>query len=155
MIEIPLTQEKTAIVDDDMEHLAKYKWQFNGNGYAVRMVRRLDGERKTMFLHHCVVGFPLNGMQIDHIDGNRLNDQRKNLRIVSRRENQWNRKEHRGEKIRTSRFIGVYWRKDMNSWQAGITINKKPRYLGLFKDEEKAAEAYQEALKKMEVLCPL
>ena len=52
MVEIPLTRGKVALVDDCDAHPAFYKWQTNGQGYAVRMFRRPDGVRRTMFLHH-------------------------------------------------------------------------------------------------------
>ncbi len=78
MINILLTQGRVTVIDDADAHLARYKW-FYGEGYA--------GRRKDGMLHHCIVGFPLDGLVVDHINRDTLDNRRVNLRIVTQREN--------------------------------------------------------------------
>ena len=113
MIKIPLTQKRFALVDDCDSHLAEFKWflKNGGQGYAVRNVVRPDGKTRMMFLHHAIVGFPLNRFKVDHRDGNSLDNRRSNLHFVTDRENSHNQKAHRGEKKKSSKYIGVYWNK--------------------------------------------
>lgn len=156
MIEIPLTKGKVAIVDDCDAYLAGYKWIFcmnqKGNldsGYAKRRTDR----KGHMFMHHAIIGFPLDGFQVDHIDGNKLNNCRDNLRIISRRENMRNKPCHRtGNK--SSKFVGVCYDKIRGGWIATITVNSKQKYLGRFSSELEASNAYQFACKDAERIIP-
>jgi hypothetical protein len=102
-----------------------------------------------MFLHHAVIGYPLNGLQVDHIDGNGLNNRRENLRIVTHRQNHQNKKCHRAGGKKSSRFLGVRLHKASGLWQTRIWINGKELSLGYFHDEQKAGDAYQKALLKL------
>jgi hypothetical protein len=93
--EIPLTQSKVALVDDeDYEELSKYSWCANrdcknGNFYARR---HANTPSKKEAMHRQILGLsPSNGRCVDHIDGNGLNNQRSNLRVVARSENLHNR----------------------------------------------------------------
>lgn len=147
MVKIPLTRGKYAVVDDNMAHLSNYKWCFMGSenyGYA----KRRNG-RKLMFLHHAVVGYPLNGCQVDHVDGNRLNNRRANLRIVTRRENMQNMACHRNGK-KSSKYVGVCFDKARGRWVASITLNMRHRHLGRFDSEREASNAYQIACRDVE-----
>lgn len=160
-IEIPLTKEKFAIVDDCDAHLIGWKWSYHSMGYGVRGVylnRRKEGEKHLMiFIHHAIMGRPINGMFIDHINGNRLDNRRENLRIVSRRENSQNTKRHRGESPKSSKFLGVdvairnYPRGIRKYFRASIVIDGKKKHIGYFKNEEDASNAYQHTLKNLEV----
>lgn len=81
-----------------------------------------------------------NGKEIDHIDGNKLNNNIENLRLVNRSQNSQNKKSRFGK----SKFKGVKFRKDYKNrpWQARINVNYKDIYLGAFFLEEDAACAY-------------
>lgn len=146
MIEIELTQGKKAIVDDEFAHLRNWKWRFSG-GYAARSFTASFKNRKGMFLHHCIIGKPLNGFQVDHINGNVLDNRKDNLRIVSARENMQNSKSRR-EGGNSSKLIGVTWWKPTKQWRAQIYIDRRKRHLGLFITEEDAHRAYLFALGK-------
>jgi hypothetical protein len=77
-------------------------------------------------------------IEIDHIDGDRLNNQRDNLRPASRPQNIANSGPRRG----TSRFKGVSWAADNEVWQAHIGVSGRSRFLGFYEVEEDAASAY-------------
>ncbi len=83
--------------------------------------------------------------QIDHIDGNRENNAIKNLREATPQQNSQNRKR---KKTASSKYKGMLWHKRLKKWQPMIVVNKKIIYLGLFKNEEEAAEAHRLAAEK-------
>jgi len=144
---IKLTKGQFAIVDDDMHNIFKeIKWYASkepNTFYAYGRIE-INGQPKGLPMHHVVVGVPLNGNVVDHISGNGLDNRRKNLRIVTVRENCGNKKARREFKT-TSKYIGVCWSKQGKRWRSAILFNKKLIFIGHFKSEEKAGQAYQEA----------
>lgn len=68
----------------------------------------------------------------------------KNCRWVTRTESSQNKRKYR-TRFQTSQYKGVFWRKDINKWQAAITHNKKKIHLGYFEEEKSAAKAYDKA----------
>lgn len=145
MQEIPLTQKKIALVDDeDFEELNQHKWCAHKNRkmyYAERGVCRPNGTIKTIKMHREILKM-LPGMMPDHVDGNGLNNQKNNLRIVTNRQNTQNRK----NQIKTSRFPGVSWSKIGKKWIAQIYTNGFRKFLGYFTSEINAFNAYREAV---------
>ena len=142
--EIPLTQGKVALVDDDdYEELSKYKWCVKKRShtcYAKRSSKTVSGIRHTILMHTVILETP-KGMETDHINGNGLDNRKENLRIVTRRGNAQNRRVKK-----TSKYIGVTRMSDCNRWRAQICINgKKGLNLGLFENEIDAANAYAKA----------
>lgn len=79
---------------------------------------------------------------IDHKNGKTLDNRIANLRLASAQENAANRRKWLGK---TSEFIGVAWNRKCSKWQAMITANGTPKYLGLFDAEREAAQAYNDA----------
>lgn len=146
--EIQLTRGFVALVDDeDFEALVQFKWRaFAGPGvrthYATRMVRSDSGARTDVRMHRVIMAAP-TGLEVDHIDGNGLNNQRSNLRIVTRSQNMQN--QTRKGRGCSSRFKGVSWDTERGAWRAFIRINGKKTALGVFRDEEKARDAYAAA----------
>lgn len=134
-MKIPLTKGAFAVVDDSMKHLAEHRWYLN-NGYA-RGYFYENLKTKSFYMHHCVVGRPINGCDVDHIDGNKLNNQRSNLRIVTRQENMWNISSRRNG-LTTSKYIGVYRNKKGKAWESIVRINGKATRLGSFQSEDQA-----------------
>jgi len=82
---------------------------------------------------------------IDHIDGNRSNNRIENLRVVTRTQNQWNRKNSHNNKFGVK---GIRLRKDNNKYEARISINKKRLVLGSFDNLELAELVITEARNK-------
>ena len=82
------------------------------------------------------------GMQIDHKNGNKLCSTMSNMRLVTNRQNDQNKKIHREGKL-----VGCYFNKSTGKYQAQIRIGDKVIYLGLYKTEQEAHEAYKIACK--------
>jgi hypothetical protein len=135
MKEIPLTQGKVALVDDeDYPHLSAFKWHLNA-GYAARS-HPWDGKRRRTFMHDQLLPAP-PGFFTDHRNRNRLDNRRENLRISTRSQNAANR---RLPRTNTSGFRGVH--RSGRGWAATITCAGKHYYLGTFDTPEEAATAY-------------
>jgi hypothetical protein len=125
--------------DEDFEELNQYKWCAHKDYGTFYAMRHVPGDhRKMILMHRQILGNIPDGYEVDHLDGNGLNNQRANLRIVSRRQNGQNRHHQK-----TSKFPGVYWHKCRQKWHAQIRINGKVKYLGLYETENDAFEAYR------------
>lgn len=147
MKEIPLTKGYVALVDDDdYPALSAVKWRVlrtkGGRFYAIRNGTRLPGKRPrkrpVIAMHQVVAGYKYP----DHIDGNGLNNQRRNLRPANCSQNAANTR-HRGG---VSLFKGVALSRS-GRWRAYIRVNYKQIHLGSFDDEKAAATAYNQAAK--------
>jgi hypothetical protein len=141
MREIPLTKGKVALLDDaDFGAVGGLRWYANrlgDNWYAYRRVRTPDGGSQIRSMHSYLTGF----REVDHRDHNGLNNQRANLREVTRSQNLMNQRPRGG----ASQFKGVAWHNQACKWQAGIRIDGRRRYLGLYESEVDAALAYDRA----------
>ena len=138
--QIPLTQGRFALVDDaDYEWLSRFGWYFDR--YARRSTRQ--GEfRGGIRMHREILNAPAH-MQVDHRNGNRLDNQRSNLRLATATENARNKKVRSGG---SSRYKGVHVYRD--GWRAAATIGNTNIYLGYFTDEAEAARAYDNAARE-------
>ena len=154
MKKIKLTQNKEAIVDDeDYERLMEHKWcahkcSNNKDKFYVERMAPVDsnGKQKIIYIHRVIMNAP-KGMQVDHINGNPLDNRRENLRICTNQQNGMNRGK---PKDNTSGYKGVTYmkkKKDMineysKPWYAQIIHNQKKIHLGCYKTKEEAARAY-------------
>ena len=140
--EIELTKGKITIVDDkDYEWLSQYKWHAlkgTNTSYAGRSIR--NGNKKEHFLMHRLILQVPKDFEVDHRNGNGLDNRRENLRPCTKSQNQQNRHILKGT---TSRFRGVSSNRD--KWRARIKFLQKEQHLGTFTSEEDAAEAYNTA----------
>lgn len=139
-----------------------YKVSNNGDVYSFKSSRilkstknsdgykslRLDG--KSYKIHKLVAITFMNhkstkqnrGLVIDHIDGDKTNNNVLNLREVSPRKNRANYT----SKLKTSsKYTGVCWDKNRSKWLASIKVNGKQKYLGRFTNEYDAYVAYKKA----------
>jgi hypothetical protein len=139
---IPLGKTgKFAIVDEaDYAEVSQYKWNFSK---ALGYVYRTIGHAGREYLHRFLMRPPGFTHVVDHVDGDKLNNSRRNLRICSRAENVRNSKSHGTRK--TSLFKGVYRPTDNPKWIARIMLNRKGIHLGSFSNEIDAAKAYDVA----------
>ena len=142
--EIPLTQNKVAIVDDaDYDWLSQWKWHAHkarsGGFYAIRAIQE-NGEQFIIRMSRQVLGLKQgDSRQADHQNHITLDNRRNNLRICTFQENSRNRESHSNT---TSKFKGVSWYKPLKKWIAQITINGKVQNLGYWNMEEVAALRY-------------
>lgn len=129
--------------DEDFEKLNEIKWNLlsvNGtNQYAVTYKNN-----RPLLMHRIMLDFP-KGKEIDHINGNGLDNRRKNLRVCTHSENLKNK---RMRKDNTSGHIGVWWSYEKGKWRSGIRVNGEFKHLGLFKNKLKAAMVYKLAAEK-------
>lgn len=141
--QIPLTRGMFALVDDiDYERLMQHKWCVNAQGYAVRGWAE-KGVRHMERMHRVILGDACNGFEVDHINCNRLDNRRCNLRIATRAENARNRRKI--NRPTSSKYLGVRLAKGRKRYTARIHINGKELYLGQFDRETDAAKAYNDA----------
>lgn len=141
---IILSTGETVLVDAETYEWARNKkWQLHTDGYAHRGARRSDGRLTTVKMHREILG-ALPGQLVDHVNGNKLDNRKENLRFCSKTENGWNRPE---QKNNTSGYKGVY-ATPYGRWTAQTRLNKKLVYLGTFATKEEAAEAYNQAALK-------
>jgi hypothetical protein len=132
---IELTRGKVAIVDDeDFERLNQLKWHVTRFGYAGHWFPK----KKYVFMHNLIQKVPI-GMQPDHINRNKLDNRKCNLRICTKSENNINKSLH---PCNTSGFRGVHFYKSRKKWQAYINKDSKRTFLGYFKTKEEAALVY-------------
>lgn len=142
MRKIPLSRNQFALVDDDdYDWLMQWKWYADAFGYALRHGKVSDGERnrKNIWMHREIMQAP-QGMDVDHINMNRLDNRKENLRICDRSRNKGNVKKRRDG--RASRFKGVGRARHTQLWRARITKNGREMHLGWFDTEIEAALAY-------------
>lgn len=143
MKQIPLGNGIYSLVDDeDYDFIMQRKWYFR-NGYAARgeYVEEKRNNR-TVFMHREVMK---SITSIDHIDGDKLNNQKSNLRVANKSQNAANMVK---KQKCTSRFKGVVWHKKAKKWMSRIVVNYKGIYLGIYNSEIEAAEAYNDAALK-------
>lgn len=143
MKRIPLTQGKFALVDDeDFERLNKVKWYCSKNGYAVRSAKKPNSEWTVLRMVHEIIGKPPRGFLVDHIDGNKLNNRKSNLRFCTPSQNLMNKGKPESN---TSGYKGVSWDKVNKKWKAEIKVNGKSKTLGRFLTPKIAYKIYCEA----------
>jgi hypothetical protein len=99
MIEIPLTHDRVAFIDDeDWELVKDYKWHVNfdhGNEYAKTSIKKADGKRTTLKMHRLILGLTDPSQHVDHKNHNGLDNRRENIHVCSIAEN--NRNKRRGK----------------------------------------------------------
>lgn len=143
-VKIPnLKASKRALVDDeDLELLSGYKW-FIRNGYAVRSeyLGVIDGKSKCRYSPmHRIVMKAEKGQTVDHVNGDRLDNRRQNLRFVDMRQNSWNRCVASNS---TYGYKGVSFNKKNKRFYCRIVHQGKRYRFGYFLTAEEAAETYK------------
>ena len=125
------------IIDDDFYYdLNKYANNINTNGYIQNY--------KLGLLHRYIINYTGDNY-IDHINNNKLDNRKENLRIATVKQNSQNKS---SKKKSTSKYIGVSFNTIKNKWVSQIYINNKNTFLGYFNNEEHAAKVRDIATKK-------
>ena len=129
------------IDDDDYEKIKDYKWNVlkKSNGiYIICTARTADRKRHTLRMQRVIMNCN-SGMDVDHVNGNTLDNRKSNLRICTHTENMRNMSKRKNV---TSVYKGVYFNKSRNKWTASIRINGTLKHLGHYKTEDQAAISY-------------
>lgn len=135
-VAIPLTKGKITIVSrEDYETVSKYNWSAGKRGYAVTYI---NGKLTTM--HNLIIECP-NGMLIDHVDRDKLNNRRDNLRLVTPQQNTFN-----STPYSESGYKGVH--KKRNKWLVQIVYNGKNVVRKTFDCPITAAKYYDSVIKQ-------
>ena len=143
-MKIKLTREQFTLIDeDDFQRVNNqgswYAFPHQDSYYATRGDYS-SGKRKNIFLHRFIMNCP-EGKEVDHINGDKLDNRKSNLRICTRSENAKNR---RISKNNTSGFKGVHWHKGNKKWFAEICSNGKRIYGRGYNTKEEAFYRYKE-----------
>lgn len=147
---IHLTKGFYAWIDEeDFEKVTRYPWHTHTvkYGHYARCDLGCGKTRTKLYLHRFIMDAP-SDLQVDHINGDSLDNRRKNLRFATKATNMQNRGKLRTKKKTSSRFKGVSFAKQCGKWHSYITFNSKRRNLGWFDTEIEAARAYNEAASK-------
>jgi hypothetical protein len=131
-----------AVIDDvDFTLVEPYVWHPDVSGYA-RTQSSLTN-RKVVYMHRLISGLPQGDRrEVDHVNNNKTDNRRSNLRVVTR----WGNNQNRGgaNKGSTSQYLGVSWHTVGKKWIAQGGLNGQNHYLGLFDTEEEAHRAVTE-----------
>lgn len=139
---------KFLIDDEDYDKIKNYTWHIskgilNYNFYIRHDIRK-NGKLKSIIMHRLIMNCP-DGMVIDHINGNTLDNRKCNLRICYQKDNTKNRIK-RNTKT-SSKYKGVSFRSDIKKYRVRIQLNKKLLTIGYFESEVEAAKKYNEYAK--------
>lgn len=136
---IRLTNCNEVVLLDEADYLEykMYYWSKGSGGYAVKAFRVGSNRWRPKALHKFLMG---DLGIVDHINGDRLDNRRANLRVTNRTGNNRNTGK---KKNGTSSFKGVG--RYRGRWRARIMVNRKEIHLGAFLNEQQAALAYNKA----------
>ncbi len=131
-----------AIVDDrDYASLSHFTWRLSPEGYVRRSVER-RGKQTDFLLHRDIMGLTRgDGLEVDHINGDPLDNRRDNLRITTRAQNGQNRRLNRNN---TSGHRGVNFDTRAGRWRASATVAGRYHHIGHFDTQNEAAVAARE-----------
>lgn len=147
------TRLETLINTSDLSKVKEYpntwcvKWDTHVNSYYVLgMLKKEDGSKTSVRLHRFIVDAP-NGMVVDHINHDTLDNRKNNLRIVTNKQNQQNKKIKRSNTI--SGIMGVTYHRHSKKWKCTIKVDGKTHYLGYYHDKKEAEEVVKKARKEL------
>ena len=123
---------ETIVDEEDYYKLKQYYWHLNDGGYVLAHINK-----KHLRMHRYLLNYDGKDV-VDHINNNKLDNRKCNLRIITKKQNSMNSS---SSKNSTSKYIGVTWDKERNKWIAQISIDCKNINLGRFDNEIDAAKA--------------
>lgn len=144
MTEFPLPNGQFTLIDDDIyQQIKKYKWRISERGYVSRNEMKAGRKQKTIYLHKLVCP---STYKTDHRNGNKLDNQRNNLRACTQAQNIQGKSIQKNNR---SGFKGVYAHSKNGTWIAQINPQGKAVYLGTFHKPLHAAMAYDIAARDL------
>ena len=142
--------EHTLIDDSDYKLVSKFNWYKQSAGYVATCSRTTSKTKPVILMHRLINNTP-DGLFTDHINRNKLDNRRSNLRTVTRSQNKANSPSY--NKKKSSKFKGVYYEVHKNGdykyWVASIQKEGKQTRIGIFKNELSAAKAYNKKAKEL------
>lgn len=137
--------EEILVDTEDLPVLIPYNWVVFNTGYAMAKGKQTNYERDTIAMHRLLMS-PPKPMVVDHINQQRSDNRKNNLRVVTRSENHLNCGLY---KSNTSGFRGVSWLKKRNCWRATIKKEGKQHCVGYFQKASDAAIAWNKVAKEL------
>lgn len=150
---------KRALIDaSDAALLIQYRWYYTPSGYAITNIGSASTSRAqalataptrqsvTVGMHRIIMGLAVGDpLEVDHINGDKLDYRRENLRVVTRAENDQNRPNGYG----TSQYLGVSAnQRPSGGWRANVRYGGRHRALGVYGTELEAARAAEAGRRK-------
>jgi hypothetical protein len=145
---IQLTNGGECLVDiDDYKYISQFNWHRKKDGYAARTVFS-NGKFKTIRMHREILGLSNSSRNIfvDHVNHNRLDNQKINIRIVTPSQNAANARKKSTNK---SGYKGVHWCKEQEKWRVSIRVDGKLINIGRFKNLDDAALMYNKKAQEL------
>lgn len=136
----------TIVDDEDFEALVKWKWSVTGSGYVTGSIKdTATGMYKPVLMHRLLLKTP-DGMEGDHINNNKFDNRKANLRNCTPAQNMMNRGL---SSLNTTGFKGVSWDKERGKWAVRMRINGRMTHIGRFEDIQEAIDAYKNKVKEL------
>ena len=132
--------------DEDYEYLNQFNWHVAICKTVMYAVRKTERGKTIFYMHRIIMNVSNSNIEIDHIDHNGLNNQKRNIRNATVNQNGWNKKSSIHS---SSKYIGVSINNRDKNWQAGIKKNGKSFFIGAFKSEYEAAKARDKKAKEL------
>lgn len=143
-----LTRGQHTVVDDHVyEWASRFKWHAlkdHNTFYAARCIRTPEGKKARVLLHREILN-AASGIQVDHVDGDGLNNLDDNLRTCEHRQNMRNRQKNLDSYSRYKGVIHLTTQRAQKKWRAQIRVHGYRILLGVFHTEVEAARAYDKA----------
>lgn len=142
---VPLTKGQHAIIEiADIPLIENFSWMARFDPKLGVFYANSYSHRRMSILHRVILGAP-SDKEVDHKNGEPLDNRRSNLRLSTRHQNSMN---HKINKNNTSGFKGVSWHSQARKWRAYIALNYRQIGLGLFNCPKEAHAAYMAAAQK-------
>lgn len=135
MAELTVSGKMVLVDDEDVDRLSALSWWLTPQGYAVAKLPAVNGHRRTIGMHRFLLDDPPTAA-VDHINRNKRDNRKANLRACTDSENCRNQGKRRGC---SSRYRGVSWNKRKSAWQVVVRENGRLKWKGWYASEAEAA----------------
>jgi hypothetical protein len=144
-MEIYTKSGQVIYIDNEDYYLVKDRvWHITKAGYAANTLKKRERtSARVLLMHRLIMQAPAN-MEVDHVNGNPLDNRKENMRLCTHHQNMMNKATYKNNK---SGYKGVSWHKPSSKWVARIKSGEKYLHLGLFHDVKDAYNAYLIAAK--------